>query len=108
VRAQARAHSLTNSRGGIVNLTGGRLVRRNFLSSRFGTRHEYELHRQNQTRNLPNFVSNPIGLTMPRVIYAETFAHGKTALEIDPKGVAAQEVTALWTALKEKLENLNS
>ena len=27
-----------------------------------------------------------------RVIYAETFAHGKTALETDPKSVAAQEV----------------
>ena len=43
-----------------------------------------------------------------RVIYAETFAHGKTALEIDPKGTAAQEMTALWDALKEKLENRNS
>lgn len=38
-----------------------------------------------------------------RVIYAETFAHGKTALEIDPKGVAAQEIAALWQAVKEKL-----
>jgi chromosome partitioning protein len=38
-----------------------------------------------------------------RVIYAETFAHGKTALEIDPKGVAAQEIAALWAAIKEKL-----
>jgi chromosome partitioning protein len=43
-----------------------------------------------------------------RVIYAETFAHGKTALEIDPKGVAAQELTALWGALKEKIESVNS
>lgn len=43
-----------------------------------------------------------------RVIYAETFAHGKTALEIDPKGVAAQEVTELWAGLKEKLERNNS
>lgn len=40
-----------------------------------------------------------------RVIYAETFAHGKTALEIDPKGVAAQEVAALWSDLKAKMEN---
>ena len=31
-----------------------------------------------------------------RVIYAETFAHGKTALETDAKGVAAQEIAALW------------
>jgi chromosome partitioning protein len=38
-----------------------------------------------------------------RVIYAETFAHGKTALEIDPKGVAAQEVNALWDEVKRKL-----
>jgi hypothetical protein len=42
------------------------------------------------------------------VIYAETFAHGKTALEIEPKGIAAQEVTALWTDLKRKIENGNS
>ena len=37
-----------------------------------------------------------------RVIYAETFAHGKTALETDPKGAAAQEVGALWTEIREK------
>ena len=43
-----------------------------------------------------------------RVIYAETFAHGKTALEIDPKGIAAQEVASLWSGLKEKLGNGNS
>jgi len=43
-----------------------------------------------------------------RVIYAETFAHGKTALEIDPKGVAAQELAALWVGVKEKLESENS
>jgi chromosome partitioning protein len=43
-----------------------------------------------------------------RVIYAETFAHGKTALEIDPKGVAAQELAALWIGVKEKIENRNS
>jgi chromosome partitioning protein len=50
-----------------------------------------------------------LGLVLPsrmheRVIYAETFAHGKTALEIEPKGVAAQEIAALWQAVKEKLE----
>ena len=39
-----------------------------------------------------------------RVIYAETFAHGKTALETDAKGVAAQEVAALWAEVKGKLE----
>jgi len=46
-----------------------------------------------------------LGLVLPsrmheRVIYAETFAHGKTALEIDPQGVAGQEVGALWRAVK--------
>ena len=40
-----------------------------------------------------------------RVIYAETFAHGKTAIETDAKGVAAQEVRDLWTELKGKLES---
>jgi len=49
-----------------------------------------------------------LGLVLPtrmheRVIYADTFAHGKTALEIDPKGVAAQEVTALWQNVRSKL-----
>ena len=43
-----------------------------------------------------------------RVIYAETFAHGRTALELDGKGVAAQELAALWAAVKEKLESENS
>ena len=43
-----------------------------------------------------------------RVVFAETFAHGKTALETDPKGVAAQEVRALWTEIKRKMENENS
>ncbi|MEI2771326.1 MAG: ParA family protein [Candidatus Competibacter sp.] len=50
-----------------------------------------------------------LGLVLPsrmheRVIYAETFAHGKTALEIEPRGVAAQEVAALWHAVKARLE----
>jgi chromosome partitioning protein len=49
-----------------------------------------------------------LGLVLPtrmheRVIYAETFAHGKTAFEIDPKGVAAQEVAKLWTDIRDKL-----
>ena len=43
-----------------------------------------------------------------RVIYAETFAHGKTALETDPKGIAAQEIAALWTETKQKMESKNS
>jgi chromosome partitioning protein len=43
-----------------------------------------------------------------RVIYAETFAHGKTAIEIDPKGVAARELASLWAGVKEKMENENS
>jgi chromosome partitioning protein len=43
-----------------------------------------------------------------RVIYAETFAHGKTTLETDPKSVASQEVTALWAEIKRKLESENS
>lgn len=52
-----------------------------------------------------------LGLVLParmheRVIYAESFAHGKTAFEIDPKGIAAQELTSIWSCLKEKiLEN---
>jgi chromosome partitioning protein len=46
-----------------------------------------------------------LGLVVPtrmheRVIYAETFAHGKTAIEIEPHGVAAQELTALWDGVK--------
>lgn len=50
-----------------------------------------------------------LGLVLPtrmheRVIYAETFAHGKTALEIDPAGVAAQEVRALWAAVKDRIQ----
>lgn len=43
-----------------------------------------------------------------RVIYAEAFAHGRTALEIDPKGVAAAELAALWASVSEMLENENS
>ena len=43
-----------------------------------------------------------------RVIYAETFAHGKTALETDLKSVAAQEVGSLWAEVKQKMENGNS
>jgi chromosome partitioning protein len=51
---------------------------------------------------------NALGLVLTtrmheRVIYAETFAHGKTTFETDPKGVAAQEASALWTEVKEKL-----
>jgi chromosome partitioning protein len=56
---------------------------------------------------------NALGLVMTtrmheRVIYAETFAHGKTALETEPKGVAAQEARALWAEVRDKVENENS
>jgi chromosome partitioning protein len=56
---------------------------------------------------------NALGLVLTtrmheRVIYAETFAHGKTALETDPKSTAAQEVSALWGEVKIKAENENS
>ena len=38
-----------------------------------------------------------------RVIYAETFAHGKTALEIDPNGVASNEIIGMWKVVKERI-----
>jgi chromosome partitioning protein len=46
-----------------------------------------------------------LGLVIPtrmheRVIYAESFAHGKTAFEIDPKGVASLELAGIWKAVK--------
>jgi chromosome partitioning protein len=49
-----------------------------------------------------------LGLVLParmheRVVYAETFAHGKTALEVEPKGAAAQEMFALWQAVSTTL-----
>jgi len=43
-----------------------------------------------------------------RVIYAETFAHGKTALETDGRSVAAEEIRSLWAEIYEKIENKNS
>jgi chromosome partitioning protein len=68
------------------------------------------------TRVRPNLRNNDgaamaleaLGLVLPtrmheRVIYAETFAHGKTALEIDPQGIASQELIALWLAVKERM-----
>ena len=74
------------------------------------------------TRVRPNLRNNDgaamaldaLGLVFPtrmheRVIYAETFAHGKTALEVDPKGIASQEVSTLWDSVKERIiENANS
>src|SRR6202034_4338715 len=50
-----------------------------------------------------------LGLLLParmheRVIYAESFAHGKTAFEIDPNGVAAQELTILWESVKARIQ----
>lgn len=52
-----------------------------------------------------------LGLVLPtrmheRVIYAETFAHGKTALEIEPNGIAGQEVSNLWHAVKARLHEV--
>ena len=49
-----------------------------------------------------------LGLVLParmheRVIYAESFAHGKTAFEIDPKGIAASELSAIWAGVKERI-----
>jgi len=54
-----------------------------------------------------------LGLVLPtrmheRVIYADTFAHGRTALDIDPSGIAAREVIGIWANLKEKMETENS
>lgn len=43
-----------------------------------------------------------------RVIYAETFAHGRTALDIDPTGIAAREIASIWADLKGKMEKENS
>jgi chromosome partitioning protein len=40
-----------------------------------------------------------------RVAYAETFAHGRTAIELDPQGTAAQEAAALWAEVRGKLES---
>jgi chromosome partitioning protein len=39
-----------------------------------------------------------------RVIYAESFAHVKTAFEIDPDGIAAQELAAIWKDLKGRIQ----
>jgi chromosome partitioning protein len=49
-----------------------------------------------------------LGLVLParmheRVIYAESFAHGKTAFEIEPNGIASRELGAIWESLKGKL-----
>jgi chromosome partitioning protein len=50
-----------------------------------------------------------LGLVFParmheRVIYAESFAHGKTAFEIDPKGIAAVELASIWEAVKARIQ----
>ena len=52
-----------------------------------------------------------LGLVLPtwmheRVIYSDTFAHGRTALETEPKGPAAQELSALWIDIKNKVQKL--
>ena len=49
-----------------------------------------------------------LGLVLPtrmheRVIYSDTFAHGRTAFETEPKGPAVQELSALWIDIKDKL-----
>ena len=54
-----------------------------------------------------------LGLVLParmheRVIYAESFAHGKTAFETEPKGVAAQELAAIWQSLKGKIQEADN
>jgi chromosome partitioning protein len=38
-----------------------------------------------------------------RVIYAESFAHGGTAFEIDPQGIAASELSNIWAGVKERM-----
>ena len=53
-----------------------------------------------------------LGLVLPgrmheRVIYAESFAHGKTAFEIEPAGIAAQELSKIWQSLKERIPEKN-
>lgn len=68
------------------------------------------------TRVRPNLRNNDgaamaldaLGLVLPtrmheRVIYAETFAHGKTAIDLEPRGVGASELAALWIAVKERI-----
>jgi chromosome partitioning protein len=49
-----------------------------------------------------------LGLVLParmheRVIYAESFAHGRTAFDIDPKGTAANELSSIWAGVKQKI-----
>jgi chromosome partitioning protein len=53
---------------------------------------------------------DPLGFVLhtrmhERVIYGETFAHGKTAFEIDPGGIAARETAALWAEVRGKTGN---
>lgn len=53
-----------------------------------------------------------LGLVLPvrmheRVVYAEAFAHGKTALDTEPSSTAVKEVKALWLEVKSFLENDN-
>ena len=55
-----------------------------------------------------------LGLVIParmheRIIYAESFGHGKTAFELDPQGIAANEVLQIWEGVKTRiLENEKS
>jgi len=56
---------------------------------------------------------NALGLVLntrmhERVVYAETFAHGRTVLDTDTNSVAGREVAALWREIQERLEKGNS
>lgn len=68
------------------------------------------------TRVRPNLRNNDgtamaldaLGLVLPtrmheRVIYAEAFAHGRTALEVEPKSTAGLEQAGLWQAVQAKI-----
>jgi len=59
-----------------------------------------------RNNNAAAMALDALGLVLPvrmheRVIYAETFAHGKTAIDIDPSSPAGQEVAALWQSVKD-------
>ena len=49
-----------------------------------------------------------LALSSPLVCTSVSFTprscHGKTAFEIEPKGIAAQELSAIWNSLKERIQ----
>jgi chromosome partitioning protein len=54
-----------------------------------------------------------LGLVLPtrmheRVIYAESFAHGKTAIEVDINSVAALEQARLWKCTKARINEFQN